>query len=484
MSNFLCSSASASTSLAVVIVLSLSWVRDAHAQCAPLQADPSKLPAHKAPHEPLLPESGYLSDTSYTNDFFGFTLDLPIAAQGHLVKLPLMPERQHALLAIAYQNGDHSGSLTIDAIEPREGWKDSRPSNSSSNSALGHQAPTAGAQTESQNQLQVSPQGTLMAPQPQIPNAAVSVAGRTLSLVGAAQGREIHRAVLDANQELPSRRSRRHQRQRFSAEGQAGDGGVRFYCTADDGTLATKEGKLVTPEGERYEGPTVPTWRADAAIQSLPASPFLPAKSAKACIATPRWACSMSCQRAGTFCPRTTAAIRLPELDSLREFEFLHACSRTLLRIQQPGSGDAAGNGRPPLIVLRALDPTCLSLRTPAAPSDTKIAEEVGVSLEAMTEFGQVASHESGLHLGPTLHGLPRDHRRARRGRATCPAHVANHARHQPQQDGAGLVVHGADLRRTGHHARRAASASMARNRSSWDQHWSRSDSKQSAGIY
>ena len=107
--------------LAVVMVLSLASASAAHAQCAPLQVDPSKLSAHGAPHEPLLPESGHLSDAVYTSDFFGFALDLPIASHGHLIKLPLMPERQHALLAIAYQNGDRSGSLTIDAIDPREG---------------------------------------------------------------------------------------------------------------------------------------------------------------------------------------------------------------------------------------------------------------------------------------------------------------------------------------------------------------------------
>src|SRR5208282_3230113 len=102
-----------------VVILGLWSVGVMHAQCAPMQAYPAKLRTHSARHESLLPESGYLSDATYTSSFFGFALDLPIAAQGHLIKLLPMPEGQHALLAIGYQNGGRSGSLTIDAIEPR-----------------------------------------------------------------------------------------------------------------------------------------------------------------------------------------------------------------------------------------------------------------------------------------------------------------------------------------------------------------------------
>ena len=60
------------------------------------------------------------------------------------------------------------------------------------------------------------------------------------------------------------------------------------------------------------------------------------------------------------------------------------------------------------MIILRALDPTCLSIRIPDAPSDARTTEEAGVSLEALLEFGQVTSHElvpvSG-HLFMVFHG-------------------------------------------------------------------------------
>ncbi len=73
-----------------------------------------------APGELLLPEDANLSDTTYTSRYFGFALDLPLTAQGHQIMLPLMPEGQHALLAIGYQDGGRSGSMTVNAIEPSD----------------------------------------------------------------------------------------------------------------------------------------------------------------------------------------------------------------------------------------------------------------------------------------------------------------------------------------------------------------------------
>src|SRR5271165_4863091 len=68
--------------------------------------------------EPRIPESGYLSETSYANTYFGFVIDLPIALDGHRMMLPLMPPGQHALLAVGLQEGRRSGSFLITASEP------------------------------------------------------------------------------------------------------------------------------------------------------------------------------------------------------------------------------------------------------------------------------------------------------------------------------------------------------------------------------
>src|ERR1019366_872287 len=96
------------------IALLLCFVATMQAQCRLPVFDPDAPPKPPNPHpadEELLPENGHLSNTTYTSDYFGFAFDLPIAAKGHLIMLPLMPERQHALLALAFENASRSGTI-------------------------------------------------------------------------------------------------------------------------------------------------------------------------------------------------------------------------------------------------------------------------------------------------------------------------------------------------------------------------------------
>ena len=131
-----------------------------------------------------MPENGHLSNQTYTSDYFGFGLDLPITVRGHLIMLPLMPERQHALLALGFENASHSGTITITAIEPRPGLE---------------------APTPQQRQQEFNSWATEGNPQTgralhyPIPDYMLRT-GRFYS--SAAQGRELRRAVLDADQEL------------------------------------------------------------------------------------------------------------------------------------------------------------------------------------------------------------------------------------------------------------------------------------------
>jgi hypothetical protein len=392
------------------VALALWSVSSLHGQCAPLQIDPSKLPNRAGPHQPILPESGYLSDTTYTNEFFGFALDLPIAAQGHLVKLPLMPERQHALLAIAYQNGDRSGSLTIDAMEPREGLEGF--SAQQQQRQLNTRAPGAiqtGAQGEPQLQPQVGPQGTLeltpqtrlATPQFEAPAArfhsSVRHSGEKYTALYWTQIKNYKVGVLIATND-----------KEFLQKSKRALAAALFYCTADDGTLATKDGKLVTPEGERYEGPTVPTWRADAAIQSQPGLEIPSGEVSAGVYRNSALGLQYEVPKGWDVLPTHNSGAPPADLAWLREFEFLHACSRTLLRLAPHGSGDAAVPSHQPTILLRALNPACLSMPTPASLNDKKVAEEIGASLEALSEFGQVASHELvsiSDHLFMVFHG-------------------------------------------------------------------------------
>jgi hypothetical protein len=63
------------------------------AQCPSTNDDPNFIfkrpgPVQKpANEEPLLPEAGYLTNTHYTSQFFGFGFDLPLTAQGHEIMI-------------------------------------------------------------------------------------------------------------------------------------------------------------------------------------------------------------------------------------------------------------------------------------------------------------------------------------------------------------------------------------------------------------
>ena len=68
-----------------------------------------------------MPEAGFLSDTHYTSQFFGFALDLPLNVQGHEIMMGVMPEREHALLSLQFEKGRQNGYITITALDPRPG---------------------------------------------------------------------------------------------------------------------------------------------------------------------------------------------------------------------------------------------------------------------------------------------------------------------------------------------------------------------------
>src|SRR5208283_628664 len=108
--------------LALLVVLSFAC--GMAAQCPVSNPDddlPPPLPlvtSSTREGEPQIPESGRLSNSYYTSTYFGFVIELPIAVDGHRIMMPLMPEGQHALLALGFQQGHRSGTLLITASEP------------------------------------------------------------------------------------------------------------------------------------------------------------------------------------------------------------------------------------------------------------------------------------------------------------------------------------------------------------------------------
>src|SRR5215469_11436337 len=102
---------------AVIVFLLLCSATRLPAQCPSPEDNPDlafnrRALAHKSPNEePLLPEAGYLSNTHYTSLFFGFDFDLPLTVQGHEIMMPIMPDKQHALLALQFEKNEQSGYI-------------------------------------------------------------------------------------------------------------------------------------------------------------------------------------------------------------------------------------------------------------------------------------------------------------------------------------------------------------------------------------
>jgi hypothetical protein len=373
----------------------LCFVAAMQAQCPLTAIDPDappKLPNPDTTREELLPENGHLSGTTYTSDYFGFAFDLPIAARGHLIMLPLMPERQHALLALGFENVTRSGTLTITAIEPRPGLEAPTPQQ---------------LQQEFNNWAAAgSPQGRAL--RYPIPDYMLRTTGRFYSS-------ERHKGGNYAA--LYSTRIKNYNvkilvasnDQDFLQKSKRAIAGAHFYCIQNDGTLTTNDGKPVRPEGDPYMGPTVPTSLADEAIKAKPALEGIPLGGLSGGVYrnpdlglqwdVPKgWEVSLA--EAKDDPPRDATA--------LREHEFLHACSKTLLQIKQHGSGDSSRQATEPLIILRALDPSCLSMRIPASVTDKNAADNVSASLEVLSEFGEIASDELvsiSDHLFTVFHG-------------------------------------------------------------------------------
>ena len=110
----------------LLVVLALAWATSGSAQCGSANSAVSLLPSipaqKKPPAEPILPEAGFLSNTHYTSQFFGFSFDLPLTVEGHQVMMPLMPEKRHALLALQFEQGRERGYILVTAEDPAPGY--------------------------------------------------------------------------------------------------------------------------------------------------------------------------------------------------------------------------------------------------------------------------------------------------------------------------------------------------------------------------
>ncbi len=371
-------------SLCVAIVLP--------AQCPVADDDPNVMfkrpqPIRPPGKEPLLPEAGFLTNTHYTSQFFGIDFDLPLTVQGHEIMMPIMPDKQHALLALQYERGEHTGYIIVTATDPQPGQQINTSEKQrqvleqwdNQNSGWGQQNPfpvpsfllNTGRFNSSTHR---SGRNTAIQYWTGINNYMVKV------VIGGNDPDFLHKA-----KSLMS--------------------DAKIYCPQDDGSLVTKEGRQVKVSGAPYYGPTVPTFRVNAALHDEPGKKIPEGEVTDGVYHNSEL--GVQYQLPAGWAPLPPDKSDPPPIDAsaLRIYRFLHACSRTLLTIgpQHPATEQPA-----PVIVLRALDPNCLSMHTATSLTDKRTLDSVAASLEEMKEFGQISTDELMTrqgHLFMVFHG-------------------------------------------------------------------------------
>ena len=181
-----------------------------------------------------------------------------------------------------------------------------------------------------------------------------------------------------------------------------------FYCPQRDGTLVTQEGKIAVLKGEPYQGPTVPTWRADAVIKDQPGLGISAGEIRDGVYRNSGLGLQYELPEGWDILQTEVSRDPPEDARDLREYELLRACSRILLRAMQHGSSDAAQQGPRPAIIVRALDLSCLSTQATASLEDKRVADEIAADLELFSEFGEIKSDAMASFSGRpfvVLHG-------------------------------------------------------------------------------
>ena len=364
--------------ICLLVLMLLGITAGAQAQC-PVR-DPhftSKVDLGKLlEEEPLLPEQGYLSFTKYTNLFFAFSFELPSGVQWQPLILPLTPEKQHALLAMRFERGKHSGYITATAVDPAPGMEVATPEELEAR--IKAWARTGGDTGVSSRfaipdyMLQtghfyyvIRHKGSNYAAQ-----YSTYINNYAIKIVIATNDQDVlHKAKLAMSE-------------------------AKFYCLQDDRTLQTTEGKPVKLEGRPYEGPTIPTFRVNAALQDQPGRKIPLGGVTGGVYRNPDLGVQYDVPK-GWQVLSSVMPDDPPHGDiAIRENAFLHACSQTFLRTTPAGSAGPSDAWSKPMIIFRALDPNCLSMHTATRLSDKQVTDEVAANLEALGEFGKIASDE------------------------------------------------------------------------------------------
>jgi hypothetical protein len=326
--------------------------------------------------EPRLPESGYLSSTSYASTYFGFVFDLPIPLDGHRLMMPLMPPGQHALLAMGFQQSRRAGTLLITASEP--------------NNPL-HEMTDEERKAEFQAWAKGEPRHQITPPDWLTRTGRFyHIAQHKGDLTTVQYWTFIKNYLIRVKVE-----SNDHD---FLGKTKLAVANLKFYCAQEDGTVIDEQGKIVPTPGEGYQGPTIPTSVVNAALDEQPALEVIP--TGEVTEGTYRN------QEIGlTYRYPTTWEVVKREPDpppqdetGQRTRDVLNACSLVLLRLAPPAAEGAKADTRS--ITLRAIDQTCLALPAPASITDHLGAESLGAYLQMLGAFGELRSTNLAMHAG------------------------------------------------------------------------------------
>jgi len=303
----------------------------------------------------------------------------------------VMPEKQHALLMLQYENGERNGYIQVTATDPRPGYEVNTPEREQE-------------ELERWAQNQTAFGGPLQFPVPSF----MLRSGHFYSSTRRVGRNYAAQYWIGINNYMVKVMIRTNDKE-FLRKAKNLMEDARFYCPQDDGTLINEDGKPVKIQGAPYTGPTVPTFRVNAALRDEPGRKIPPGEMVDGVYRNPEAGLQYRVPQGWDVVAADKSDASPPQDEStLREYKFLHACSQTLLQIaprlpvgvreQQPG----------PSITLRALDPSCLSMRTAASLTDKRTADEVAASLEQMGEFGVIDSDELMAmhgHLFMIFHG-------------------------------------------------------------------------------
>jgi hypothetical protein len=320
--------------------------------------------------EPQLPESGYLSETSYASTYFGFVVDLPIALDGHRVMLPLMPPGQHALLAVGFQEGRQSGTFLITASEPpnplHEMSEDERKAEFQ-------------AWSKGEPRREITPPDWLTRT-----GKFYHISKRAGDVTTVQYWTFIKNYLIRVKVSSNDANFLRRTKEAIAS--------LKFYCAQEDGTLIDEQGKVVPTPGEGYRGPTIPAAVVDSAISEKPALEVIErGETSNGSYHNDEIGLVYAYPTTWEIAGKEPVA---PAKDQTaqRTRDVLDACSLELLRLSPSKSGDSP----PPserLITLRAVDQTCLGLPAPISVTDHLGAEELGAYLQMLGAFGEVRSN-------------------------------------------------------------------------------------------